>query len=61
MSKFWKGFHKQAKESEPFQDWIDDADAEEETLKTKQQKNVRVEPRELSESRSPDVYYRYWP
>lgn len=61
MMNFWSGFVKRAEEAgSPIADWMAEARDEDEKAK-KEKGDPRVDPRELSEWRSPDVYQRWWP
>lgn len=60
---FWHGFVKRdelLKQAGAIEAWQEES-KEENAKAEKKDDEVRVESRELSEWRSPDVYHRYWP
>lgn len=61
MKAYWLGFYKKAVE-EPslISDWLAQEKKENKSLKDKKKDN-HVDPRELSEWITPDVWYSSWP
>ena len=58
---FWRGFDKSASDN-PIEDWLDQA--KEQSKKKKEYgifKQIKIDPRELSEDHGPDATHRYWP
>lgn len=59
MDEFWSGFYKKAEDA--VSAWQEESEEEAKKSTRKSKSNVEIDPRTISQSFTPDTYWRSWP